>query len=250
MATKEKVILLYLSLFISNSAIGSSIFLKNSLEFSNENKKQEMTASYSINGGQWNDIEGLVMSNPNSLSDLITYTRGDRISFKIMTPEQRFMTESMLIPNVKGEQPRLMEITGATQPEAIHIQIDNVFGRMVYKRAFETDSGRQYRVTTCGGAAVVIACAVGNYGELVIQFAGIATVPVFSGSSYIDETYFDQLEKGKQVELLDTKGHYFSGLFYHEVKVWDRKKGEIFDLKAGGIGFGFGQAVSIKFTRW
>ena len=29
----------------------------------------------------------------------------------------------------------------------------------------------------------------------------------------------------------------------------DRDKGEIFDLKLGGVGMGFSEAVSIKFTR-
>ncbi|MCW1891535.1 hypothetical protein OK016_29535 [Vibrio chagasii] len=55
---------------------------------------------------------------------------------------------------------------------------------------------------TCGGAGIVIACAVGDYGELVMRFAGITTIPVFSGSSYIDERFFDVFEKGKQIELL------------------------------------------------
>ncbi|EDP60812.1 hypothetical protein AND4_07829 [Vibrio sp. AND4] len=33
-------------------------------------------------------------------------------------------------------------------------------------------------------------------------------------------------ESGDQAE-------YLSGLFYHEVKVWDRNKGEVFDLTLG-----------------
>ncbi|MDK9757666.1 hypothetical protein KIV40_20270 [Vibrio sp. D173a] len=68
-------------------------------------------------------------------------------------------------------------------------------------------------------------------------------------AEYMDVFYAINNGPWIPVDKLDNKGQYFSGLFYHEVKVWDRNKGEIFDLKVGGVGMGFGEAVSIKFTR-
>jgi len=245
-----KIICLSIFLLFSNSALSSSLFFKNGLNFSGNSNNEEMKAFYSLNKGAWVDIAQLDMSDTSSLSNLVTYTNGDRLRVKIMTSTKRFVSESVLIPNDRNSQPHMFEIKGTTLPEELHVQVDGVLGQGTIKRSFKTDSGRQYRITTCGGAGVIIACAVGNYGELVMQFAGIATIPVFSGSSYIDEKFFDKLEKGKQVELTARKGHYFGGLFYHEVKVWDRDVGEIFDLKAGGLGLGVGDAISIKFTRW
>ena len=250
MLEKIKFTFLLLTLLFSNSVLSSTLFIKNSLDMSGESGSEEMKAFYSINKGAWIDIEQLDMNDPSSLSNLIGYTDGDRLRIKVITPTKRFVSQGMSIPYFRNSQPHMFEIKGTTLPEEVHIQIDGVLGRGTIKRAFTTDSGWQYRVTTCGGAGIVIACAVGDYGELVMRFAGITTIPVFSGSSYIDERFFDKLEKGKQIELLDNKGHYFSGLFSHEVKIWDREAGEIFDLKAGGLGLGMGEAVSIKFTRW
>ena len=240
--------IILLSIAITQIGYCQGIFFKNSLEVTNE--EQNFQVFYAVNSGQWNDLDSINMSDSNSLSDVIHYESGDRVRLKVMTPGKRFITEKFLIPHFKPDEIRMVEITGVTLPEEVHVKSDSVFGRVTFRRPFQTDSGRQYRVATCGGIAVIIACAVGNYGELVMQFAGISTIPTFAGSAYIDETFFDQLEKGKQIELKENKGQYFSGLFYHEIKMWDRDKGEIFDLKAGGLGIGFGEAVSIKFTRW
>ena len=245
----KRIIMGCLVLIITKSALSSNIFIRNGLSEANH-QTENMDVFYAINSGAWIPVNKLDMSNSNSLSDLIDYKEDDRIKFKIVTADKRFITESLLMPNFNIDRPHMVEIKGTTLPEEIHIRFDSVFGRGLYKRPFKTDSGRQYQAAICGGTAVIIACAIGNYGELVMQFAGLTTTPVFAGSSYIDETFFDQLEKGEKVELLDNRGQYFSGIFYHEVKIWDRSKGEIFDLKAGGIGMGFGEAVSIKFTRW
>ncbi len=245
----KRIILCCLLIVVTKSAWCESIFIKNGLSESGD-QAEYMDVFYAINNGPWIPVGKLDMSNSNSLSDLIEYKKDERIKFKVVTADKRFVTKGLLMPHFDIEQPHMVEIKGTTLPEEVHIPFDSVFGRGIYKRPFTTDSGRQYQAAICGGTAVIIACAVGNYGELVMQFAGLTTTPVFAGSSYINETFFDQLEKGKQVELLDNKGQYFSGIFYHEVKVWDRDKGEIFDLKAGGVGMGFGEAVSIKFTRW
>ena len=133
-----------------------------------------MKAFYSLNKGSWVDIAQLDMSDTSSLSNLVTYTNGDRLRVKIMTSTKRFVSESVLIPNDRNSQPHMFEIKGTTLPEELHVQVDGVLGQGTIKRSFKTDSGRQYRITTCGGAGVIIACAVGNYGELVMQFAGIA----------------------------------------------------------------------------
>ena len=57
-----------------------------------------MKAFYSLNKGSWVDIAQLDMSDTSSLSNLVTYTNGDRLRVKIMTSTKRFVSESVLIP--------------------------------------------------------------------------------------------------------------------------------------------------------
>ena len=190
------------------------------------------------------------MSNPLSLSDLITFNDGDEIQVKIVYSSKRFVTEPFYIQSNESGLPSMFVVLGTILPENLLVRAASEFGDATYTYPLLNEIGHQYKVTVCGGAGIIIACSVGNYGELVIQFAGLTSLPVFSGSGYIDELFFDQFERNQQVELLDNKGQYFSLLFYHEIKILDEKEGLVFNLKAGGVGLGFGEATSIKFTRW
>ncbi len=135
-----------LSIFLlfSNSALSSSLFFKNGLNFQETPINEEMKAFYSLNKGAWVDIAQLDMSDTSSLSNLVTYTNGDRLRVKIMTSTKRFVSESVLIPNDRNSQPHMFEIKGTTLPEELHVQVDGVLGQGTIKRSFKTDSGRQY----------------------------------------------------------------------------------------------------------
>lgn len=85
MLEKIKFLLLFLPLLFSNSVLSSTLFIKNSLDFTGESTSEEMKAFYSINKGAWIDINQLDMNDPSSLSNLINYNDGDRLRIKVMT---------------------------------------------------------------------------------------------------------------------------------------------------------------------
>ncbi len=190
-----------------------------------------------INKGAWIDIEQRYewLTPVN----LISYTDGDRLRIKSYHFPTKHVCWWYVVPCFVTSQPHMFEIKKARhcRKKCIFKWSNCMIGRNDVMLLLPILAGNARGITTCGSAGIMITAIWwlwwANWcASLVLQqslFFSWFHLILMSDSSITrkENGWYSIIRRALLQRLV-----------YHEVKIWDRETGEVYDLKAGGLGLG------------